>query len=116
VGNQLGWVAILLLLGWIASKGIGASRDVFPPTGLRRLRDRVSARHNGKRDGQAGIPTPTAAAYPPALIQIKERAEEDCAKLARLWANEDANVGRRVGTTTRNYCRRRKISTRQMPV
>lgn len=68
---------------------------------LRRLRDRARARRDGKRDGRLGIPTREEVVHPPALLQIAQRADEAVAELARLWANHDARLHRRAGTTKR---------------
>jgi hypothetical protein len=68
---------------------------------LRRLRDRARARRDGKRDGRLGIPTRDEVVHPPALLQIAQRADEAVAELARLWANDDARLGRGAGTMRR---------------
>jgi hypothetical protein len=69
---------------------------------LRRLRDRHRARRDGRRDGLLGIPTRDEVAYPPALLQIRHRADEALASLARGWTNDDARLRERGAGTGRS--------------
>ena len=71
-----------------------------PPGAFGRLRDRVRARRDGKRDGQLGIPTTSEVAHPPALMAIAQRADEAVAELIRWWAGEDARLRERSGADT----------------
>ncbi len=71
-----------------------------PPGAFGRLRDRVRARRDGKRDGQLGIPTTNEVAHPPALMAIAQRADEAVAELIRWWAGEDARLRERSGADT----------------
>lgn len=65
---------------------------------FRRLRDRSRARRDGRRDGLLGIPTRDEVAYPPALLQIAQRANEALADLARSWTGDAARLRERQGT------------------
>ena len=59
---------------------------------LRRWWDRSRARRDGKRDGLLGVPAKDEVAYPPALLAIKQRAEEALAALQRSWVSRDAQL------------------------
>ena len=68
---------------------------------FRRLHDRFRARRDGRRDGLLGIPAPDETAYPPALLQIAHRGNEELAELARGWVTADADLAERTGASTR---------------
>ncbi|MGZ4132103.1 MAG: hypothetical protein ACXVWF_03570 [Actinomycetota bacterium] len=70
---------------------------------LRRLRDRHRARRDGRRDGLLGIPTRDEVAHPPALLQIRHRADEALAALAREWTNDDARLRERGAASHRGF-------------
>ena len=59
---------------------------------LRRWWDRSRARRDGKRDGLLGVPAKDEVAYPPALLAIKQRAQEALAALQRSWVSRDAQL------------------------
>lgn len=63
-----------------------------------RSRDRLRARHDGKRDGRLGIPTLDEIVHPPAVLQIARRADEALAGLVARWAADDARLRERAGT------------------
>ena len=69
------------------------------PGPSRRFRDRARARRDGRRDGHLGIPTQGEIAYPPALMQITQRAEEALAELARRWAHDRASQREQIAET-----------------
>lgn len=62
------------------------------PGSLRRWWDLRRARRDGKRDGLRGVPTQAEVALPPALRQLKQRADEALASLWRTWEGEDARL------------------------
>lgn len=59
---------------------------------IRRWWDLWRARRDGKRDGLRGVPTNGEVALPPALQQLKRRADESLASLWRAWEAEDARL------------------------
>lgn len=59
---------------------------------LRRWWDLWRARRDGKRDGLRGVPTSGEVALPPALQQLRRRADEHLATLWRAWEAEDAHL------------------------
>jgi hypothetical protein len=62
------------------------------PSPLRRWWDRSRARREGRRDGLLGVPAHDEVAYPPALLAIKQRADEALASHERAWASRDAGL------------------------
>jgi hypothetical protein len=62
------------------------------PSPLRRWWDRSRARREGRRDGLLGVPAHDEVAYPPALLAIKQRADEGLAAHERAWASRDAGL------------------------
>jgi hypothetical protein len=80
---------------------------------LRRLRDRHRVRRDGRRDGLLGIPTRDEVAYPPALLQIRHRADEALAAHARGWTNDDARLRQHGAETHRGFdAARREVEER----
>jgi hypothetical protein len=59
---------------------------------FRRWWDLWRARRDGKRDGLRGVPTSGEVALPPALQQLRRRADEHLATLWRAWEAEDAHL------------------------
>lgn len=59
---------------------------------LRRRWDLWCARRDGKRDGLRGVPTSGEVALPPAVQQLRRRADEHLATLWRAWEAEDAHL------------------------
>jgi hypothetical protein len=56
---------------------------------LRRVRDQLQARRDGRRDGLRGIPAIHGSTIPPALARIAHRATEDLSRMSRsLIADE----------------------------
>ncbi len=64
---------------------------------FRRFRDRWRARRDGRRDGLLRIPLRDEVSYPPALLQIAQRANESLAELARSWTSDLARLRERAG-------------------
>jgi hypothetical protein len=54
------------------------------PGRLRRLRDHLQVRRDGRRDGLRGIPSNRSPITPPALVRIAQRATEELAQLSRV--------------------------------
>jgi hypothetical protein len=59
------------------------------PGRLRRLRDHLQARRDGRRDGLRGIPSNRGTITPPALMRIGQRATEELAQLSRVVITDE---------------------------
>ena len=68
---------------------------------IRRCWDLWRARRDGKRDGLRGVPTQSEVASPPALQQLRQRADEALASLWRSWESEDARLREAAETAER---------------